>query len=136
MMNRVQELIDENKDQIPTGLAKVLLDACKEEADAAQQLYRLTWTTVAGHVNAKDMADDDNTAGVRVIPKTETLIVEVVQDRPQQLRSTQMPYHGMVLASWMKYPMPHIVDDGYEESKFAVIHSIVPYEPRKRQRVQ
>ena len=30
MMNRVQELIDENKEQMPTALAKVLLDACKE----------------------------------------------------------------------------------------------------------
>ena len=43
-MNRVQELIDENKEQMPTALANVLLDACKEEADNTKQLYKLTWT--------------------------------------------------------------------------------------------
>ena len=46
-MNRVQELIDENKEQMPMALAKVLLDACKEEADNTKQLYKLTWTMVA-----------------------------------------------------------------------------------------
>ena len=46
-MNRVQELIDENKEQMPTALAKVPLDACKQEADNTKQLYKLTWTMVA-----------------------------------------------------------------------------------------
>ena len=45
-MNRVQELIDENKEQMPTALAKVPLDACKQEADNTKQLYKLTWTMV------------------------------------------------------------------------------------------
>ena len=45
-MNRVQELIDENAELMPTGLAKMLLDACKAEADAKPKLYRATVTRV------------------------------------------------------------------------------------------
>ena len=41
-MNRVQELIDENAELMPTGLAKMLLAACKAEADAKPKLYRAT----------------------------------------------------------------------------------------------
>ena len=144
MMNRVQELIDENKDQIPTGLAKVLLDACKEEADATKQLYALTWTTVEAHAHVERIEDDDDIAEVKLVPKTQTLIVEAMEhlpDHPEHgspcnLKSTEMPHHGMVLASWMRLSMPHVISDPFDPSKLVVIHSIVPYEPKKRLRCQ
>ena len=43
-MSRVQELIDERMKELPTGLAKELLEACKAEAEAMPELYRLTVT--------------------------------------------------------------------------------------------
>ena len=42
-MNRVQELIDENMSELPVALAKKLLDACKEEADAVPMLHTVTY---------------------------------------------------------------------------------------------
>lgn len=144
-MNRwVQELIDENKDQLPTGLAKVLLDACKDEADATKQLYTLTWTTVDAHGHVEHIEDDDDIAQVKVVTKTQTLIVEAVEhlpDHPEhgspcKLKSTEMPHRGMVLASWMKLSMPKVIYDPFDPSKLVVVHSIVPYEPKKRPRDQ
>ena len=143
-MNRVQELIDENKDQVPTGLAKVLLDACKEEADATKQLYTLTWTTVEAHAHVEHIEDEDDIAQVKLVPKTQTLIVEAMEHLPDhprhgspcKLESIEMPHHGMVLASWMKLSMPHSICDAFDPSKLVVVHSIVPYEPKKRLRGQ
>lgn len=144
MMNRVQELIDENKDKIPTGLAKVLLDACKEEADATKQLYALTWTTVEAHAHVEHIEDDDDIAQVKLVPKTQTLIVEAMEhlpDHPEhgspcKLKSIEMPHRGMVLASWTKLSMPRVICDEFDPSKLVVIHSIVPYESKKRLRNQ
>ena len=76
-MNHVQELIDENKDKMPTALAKQLLDACKEEADATK-LYKLTWTMVDSHAHVVEVEDEPNHAEVKLSHKTQTLIVEAV----------------------------------------------------------
>ena len=81
-MNRVQELIDENKEQMPTALAKVLLDACKEEADNTKQLYKLTWTMVDSHAHVVEVEDAPNHPEVKLSHKTQTLIVEAVDERP------------------------------------------------------
>ena len=77
-MNRVQELIDENKEQMPTALAKVLLDACKEEADNTKQLYKLTWTMVDSHAHVVEVKDGPDFACVKLSHKTQTLIVSAV----------------------------------------------------------
>ena len=41
-MDRVQELIDERRAELPTGLAKELLDLCKQANDESDRLYRVT----------------------------------------------------------------------------------------------
>ena len=41
-MSRVQELIDERMRELPVGLARELLEACREEANARPQLYRVS----------------------------------------------------------------------------------------------
>ena len=65
-MNRVQELIDQNKEQMPVALAKLLLDACKEEADNTKQLYKLTWTMVDSHAHVVEVEDEPNQAEVKL----------------------------------------------------------------------
>lgn len=124
----------------------MLLDACKEEADATKQLYTLTWTTVEAHAHVEHIEDDEDIAQVKLVRNTETLIVEAMDHLPNhpyhanlygspcKLKSTEMPHRGMVLASWMKLSMPHVVAD--HPSKLVVVHSIVPYEPKKRLRNQ
>ena len=81
-MNHVQELIDENKDKMPTALAKQLLDACKEEADSTKKLYKLTWTMVDSHAHVVEAEDEPGFAHVQLSHKTQTLIVKAVDKLP------------------------------------------------------
>ena len=43
-----------------------------------------------------------------------------------------MPDYGMMLKSWLEIPMPRVMYRGANSMR--IIHSIVPYEPRKRSR--
>ena len=51
------------------------------------------------------------------------------------MSSLDMPNYGMMLKSWLKLPTPRVMyRDGYDDDSMRIIHSIVPYEPRKRSR--
>ena len=149
MMNRVQELIDENKEQMPTALAKVLLDACKEEADNTKQLYKLTWTMVDSHAHVVEVEDEPDFAHVKLSHKTQTLIVNAVDQLPDhpnghggKIRAMELPNHGMVLRGWVNHftnqpsiPLVkmHCDDMAYGRTDYMVIvNSIVSYELEKR----
>ena len=152
-MNRVQELIDENKEQMPTALAKVLLDACKEEADNTKQLYKLTWTMVDSHAHVVEVEDEPDFAHVKLSHKTQTLIVNAVDQLPDhpnrhggKIRAMELPNHGMVLRGWenhfTKQPSIPLVamhsddDMDYNYDYMVIVNSIVPYELKKRLRDQ
>ena len=69
--------------------------------------------------------------------KTQTLIVEAVDEPPRcyggPMWHGSMPHKGMVWSKWLKQPMPYIINyPDYRE--LIIVHSIVPYEPRKRAR--
>ena len=49
-----------------------------------------------------------------------------------QMCAQDMPNYGMMLKSWLKIPTPRVMYMG--EDSMRIIHSIVPYEPRKRRR--
>ena len=143
MMNRVQEMIDENMDQMPTALAKRLLDACKEEAEASPKLYKLTWTMVDSHAHIVEAEDEPDFARVTLSHKTQTLIVEAVDAvRSCGFTSSEMPNHGMVSAGWVKrfteqpvpplvlLPSDHMVYGGSD--RMVIVHSIEPFCKRAR----
>ena len=127
-MNRVQELIDENMDQMPTGLAKTLLEACKAEADAKPKLYRITLTRVTS-VPYMCEIDDEPEASVKLRDLTETFIVEVIDDAAYKKLNgypweTDLIAEGMLHESWLSYSMPQIRNLG---TSMLIVHSIVPY---------
>ena len=143
-MNRVQKLIDENKDKMPTALAKQLLDACKEEADSTKKLYKLTWTMVDSHAHVVEVEDEPDFARVKLSHKTQTLIVSAVDQLPDhpnghggKIRALELPNHGMVLQGWVdtftnQPSMPRVMmpcdDMAYGRTdKMVIVNSIVPY---------
>ena len=77
-MNRVQELIDEHKSEMPTMLAKQLLDACKEEYDCTTKLYRIVVTKVTS-VTYTEYSDDEIEAHCKLQSSTQEVIVEPVE---------------------------------------------------------
>jgi hypothetical protein len=68
-MDRVQELIDERRAELPTGLAKELLDLCKQANDESDRLYRVTCVRIVG----TGFADNE----VALKPITQHLMLKV-----------------------------------------------------------
>jgi hypothetical protein len=83
---------------------------------------------------------EEDIALVKLSHKTQTLIVEAVDGLPDhpvygvpsKMIAHDMPDYGMMLKSWLKLSMPRVMYMG--EDSVRIIHSIVPYEPRKRSR--
>ena len=73
-MNRVQEMIDERKDELPVGLAKELLDACKAEAESRPKLYRVTYTSVRTIAYHSELDGPE----ARMVSETMTVIAQSV----------------------------------------------------------
>ena len=127
-MNRVQEMIDERRHELPVGLAKELLEACRDEA-----LYRITYTTVIA-VPRMDTCDDEPTAEVELLSDTKTQIVEL-DTSPLPLIWYEFLRHGKLNTSWLSRDMPFTVHTGnMDKPTVIVVHSIVPLHASKRAR--
>ena len=50
---------------------------------------------------------------------------------PAGMSELDMPHHGMVFQRWIGTQMPHTIS---LDVSLVILHSIVPYEPRKRAR--
>ena len=137
----IQELVDQHKEQMPTGVATVLMQKCQEAYGAQPKLYKLTWTMVDSHAHVVEVEDEPDFARVELSHKTQTLIVEAVDERPNhpnghggKLSTMEMPHYGMVVKSWVELSMPRVMmKDGPYDSKdhMVIIHSIKPYTPKR-----
>ena len=131
-MNSVQELIDEHKDQMPTALAKKLLDACKAEADAKPRLYRLTMTRVTTVVHMEKINGKLEPI-VKLEHLTQSIIVEAVSYFTFQnlkiVSDASLLKHCMVHESWLEMVMPIV--DASEDDSMVIVHSIEPYVPKR-----
>ena len=86
------------------------------------------------------LVGDEDIAHVKLSHKTQTLIVEAVDGLPDhpvygvpsKMCAQDMPNYGMMLKSWLKLPTPRFMYMG--KDSMSIIHSIVPYESRKRTR--
>jgi hypothetical protein len=133
-MNTVQELIDENMDRIPTGLAKTLLEACKAEADAKPNLYRITLTRVTGTPYMQEI-DEEDVPCVKLHDVTQTMIVESVDNATFQamdIHHKALLNKGFIRDSWIRSVKPCVMRE--YDSEIIVIHSIESYNPSKRAR--
>ena len=140
-MDSIQEMIDEHMMEIPAALAKKLLEACKAKAEAEPKLYKLTWTMVSSHAHVVEVEDEPDFALVELSHKTQTLIVEAVDelvDHPNghggKLQALKMPNHGMFLKSWLQMSKPKVLMDelvygrsNCRKDYMVIIHSIEPY---------
>ena len=140
----IQEVVDEHKESMPTGVVTRVMDECQKAYEATEtELYKLTWTTVDSHAHIEHCEDDEDFASVKLSHQTQTLIVEAVDGlvdhrlyrEPVKIAAWHMPHHGMVLKSWLELPTPRVLTpNGGKSGSMYIIHSIVPYEPRKRAR--
>ena len=140
-INTIQETIDQNRDAMPTEVARQVLASTQKLYDGLSKLYKLTWTMVDSHAHVVEVEDEPDFASVELSHKTQTLIVEAVDERPNhpnghggELSSMEMPHYGMVLKSWVEMSKPKVImNNGPYDSKdhMVIIHSIKPYTPKR-----
>ena len=138
-VRKIQEIVDEHKEQLPTGVVTDVMEQCQKAYNAMPNLYKLTWTVVTSHAHVIDMEDEPNFAEVELSPTTQTLIVEAVDGRPDdeyggKIPSMAMPNRGMILKSWVEQSMPFVMTNPNKRDYMTIIHSIVPYDHHKRAR--
>ena len=51
----IQELVDQHKQEMPTGVATALMQKCQDAYDAQPKLYKLTWTMVDSHAHVVEV---------------------------------------------------------------------------------
>ena len=133
----IQELVDQHKQQMPTGVATALMQTCQDAYSAQPKLYQLTWTMVDSHAHVVEVEDEPDFARVKLSHKTQTLIVEAVDERPNHpnghggtLTSMEMPHYGMVYKGWLETAKPTVIVDDMRGG-MVIIHSIEPYTPKR-----
>ena len=139
----IQEVVDAHKEDMPTGVTTRVMEECQKAYNELPELYKLTWTVVDSHTHIEHVVGEEEIARVKLSHKTLTLIVEAVDELPDhpvhgvpsQTCAYNMPNYGMMLKSWLKLPTPRVMyRDGDYKDSMLIIHSIVPYQPRKRRR--
>jgi hypothetical protein len=143
-IREIQGIIDVHQGGTPTSteVARVVMKNTQSLYDIHANMYKLTWTTVKSHAHVEHVVDEDGIPRVKLVHKTQSLIVETMDHRPDpseaesgnpwKMNATEMPDQGMVLASWINNSCPCCLTSN--GSDLFVLHSIVPYEPKKRLR--
>ena len=130
----IQEIVDENKESMPTGVVTTVQEECQKLYDIHSKLYKLNWTVVTCTVHHFEGQVEAHTAK-ELLSRTQTIIVEAVDEPPvmnedgDRLWCGHMPDHGMVLKSLVKQKMPYIFNTKYT---VIIVHSIEPYQKRGR----
>ena len=128
----IQEMVDDNKEEMPTGVVTGVMEECQKVYNVMSNLYKLNWTVVKTHAQVHMDEDEPPCAQVELSHTTQTLIVEAVE-RDVNCRgpcARNMPNHGMMLKSWLGITTPFVTGG----NNMVIIHSIVPYNPHKRSR--
>ena len=136
----IQEIVDSNKGDIPTGVVVNLMKECQNaHTEQPPELYRLTWTKVDLHAYVTyDNEESDGAAEPLASGKmcygTQTIIVEAVDVVPGNERDGYtwegaIPDGSMMLKRWLNAPKPIVMrsrDDGLR-----IINSIEPFVPKR-----
>ena len=131
----IQEMVDDHKEQMPTGVVTGVMEECQKVYNVMSNLYKLNWTVVKTHAQVHMDEDEPPCAQVELSHTTQTLIVEAVDYNyynKSGLCARHMPNHGIVLESWLKESFPFVIHGA--DDNMIIIHSIVPYNPHKRSR--
>jgi hypothetical protein len=128
----IQELVDQHKQEMPTGLATALMQKCQEAYHAQPTLYKVSCAIVGNDKN-------DN-----LNHETQTFIVEAIDALGEYcteytlrhgISHGKMPYHGLMPEQWLQKSTPFVVEneDVHGNTELMAISSIVPYKKRPRE---
>ena len=138
----IQDVVDAHKEDMPTGVTACVMEECQKAYNELPELYKLTWTVVDSHAHIEHVEYDVDIARIKLSHTTQTLIVEAIDklpDRPVfnggKMWAQDMPNYGMMLKRWLTIRTPRVMmSETMGPGSMCIIHSIVPYESRKRTR--
>ena len=105
-MSRVQELIDERRSELPVVLAMELLEACREEASARPQLYRVSMTKIQAKADGCDPTLD--------VGATKTVIAEAIRgmaDSSDARKLLHLEVEAAFHPKWLQESKPIMIHD-------------------------
>jgi hypothetical protein len=81
-ISAIQEIVDEHKEATPTEVVRVVMENAQRLYDIHANMYNLTWTTVESHPHIEHNEDEPDCAVSKLADRTQSLIVEAVDDLP------------------------------------------------------
>lgn len=127
LITRIQEIIDEHKEQIPVGVVQNILAECQASYES-NDLYKVKWTTVKS-VAYMTYDDDEYTPRVSQVHETHTGILQLQEVAPKNkfgfpISSYELPDNGFMLKCWLSIELPLVLNSS---DKVLIIHSIEKY---------
>ena len=128
-IQEIQEIVDENKDQMPTGAVTAIMTKCQEAYKALPKLYNVK--TVRIRLCGGELTDNEETLIVEQCSKVEweDLTYRNCTGFSYVLRHRKMPEEAL------KWPLPYVDGDvfGNKVLSKTVLVSITPYGKRSRE---
>lgn len=107
----IQTIVNENRDKMPDSTAKEITEQCRDFFVGKRTNFKVnvTWLDIVTNVNFYDSEYDDPYVVNKVVHQTQTLFVEGLNERPNDLIHTEdLLNRGQAFESWMKRPMPMV----------------------------
>ena len=128
-IQEIQEIVDENKDQMPTGAVTAIMSKCQEAYKALPKLYKLQ--TVHIRLCHGELRDAKETLIVEQCSKAEweELTYRTCTSFSHVMRHKKMPEEAL------KWSLPFVDSDAFGNKVLAktVLVSITPYSERSRE---
>ena len=129
---KMQNLIDENKEQLPTGFTCEAMRICQAAYEARPKLYKLDWFVTKTYSWVRHEITDIKAVN-HVVTERQVLIVKAAKRAPFAVYEWDMPFHGLILEKWLKMETPCLVECQKSCKEIncnvnRIIISIKPYE--------
>jgi hypothetical protein len=120
-ISAIQEVVDESKDAMPTGVVTRVMEECQKAHDAIPKLYQVRYVSLRAYVLANEDHMVMGEERMQIAEKTGHVFDTI---RAYRLLTEQ----GLMDDEWIRAPMPILVySDRKEENLVAVVTSVVPY---------
>ena len=117
----IQEMVDEHKEEMPTGLVTSVMEECQKAYNSQPKLYKITYTlvhTIAYHSNDGPEA--------KMVSDTMTVLAQSVAKVTPAKRSVGMFLtEAKFISSWLKLDLPDTLH--HTDEQIVILHSITPF---------
>jgi hypothetical protein len=126
-ISAIQEIVDESKEAMPTGVVARVMEECQKAHDAIPMLYKVRYVSLRTYVHANGEAMTMGEDRMQIGERTTRLVFDAF--RAYRLLTEE----GLVDDDWIRAPMPLLVYSDHEkENLVAVVTSVLAYLKRGR----